>query len=199
MRSTKELAQSRRVAPKQIKWRTKMIRRSLAAALLGTTLLASAAVAQPSTITPNSDASAASNSQGQWRSSKLIGVDIYNQANEKLGSIEDLIINTNGNIGSVVVGVGGFLGIGEHNVSVSFDKLTWVNEAVRTTTSSNTSSATAPTATADGASKTTTGMSTTTTTTTARTVRAADEKWYPDHAVFEATKDELKAMPEFKW
>jgi len=120
-------------------------------------------------------------------------------AARKLGSIEDLILNTNGNIRSVVIGVGGFLGMGEHNVSVSFDKLTWVNEAVRTTTSSNTSSATTPTATADGASKTTTGMSTTTTTTTARTVRAADEKWYPDHAVFEATKDELKAMPQFKW
>jgi len=51
----------------------------------------------------------------------------------------------------------------------------------------------------NGASSTTTGMSTTTTTTTARTERAADEKWYPDHAVFDATKDQLKAMPTFKW
>jgi sporulation protein YlmC with PRC-barrel domain len=189
----------RYVARKQTTRRIKMIGRSLAAALLGTTLLFSAATAQSPTTTTSNDKTATINSQGQWRSSKLIGVEVYNQANEKLGSVEDLIINTNGNIGSVVVSVGGFLGMGEHNISVLFDKLTWVNEAVRTTTSSNTSSATTPTATADGSSKTTTGMSTTTTTTTARTVRAADEKWYPDHAVLAATKDELKAMPQFKW
>ena len=150
-------------------------------------------------IAPASAKSATTNDQGQWRSSKMIGVEVYNKANEKLGSIEDLVISTNGNIGSVIVGVGGFLGVGEHSVSVSFDKLSWVNEAVRTTTSSNTSSSATPATAANGASSTTTGMSTTTTTTTARTERAADEKWYPDHAVFDATKDQLKAMPTFKW
>jgi len=29
--------------------------------------------------------------------------------------------------------------------------------------------------------------------------RAANEQWYPDHAVFNATKDQLKAMPPFKY
>ena len=175
-----------------------MITKMLAAALLGTTLLVGSAVAQTS-MPPASAKSATTNDQGQWRSSKMIGVEVYNKANEKLGSIEDLVISTNGNIGSVIVGVGGFLGVGEHSVSVSFDKLSWVIEAVRTTTSSNTSSAATPATAVNGASSTTTGMSTTTTTTTARTERAADEKWYPDHAVFDATKDQLKAMPTFKW
>jgi sporulation protein YlmC with PRC-barrel domain len=165
-----------------------VITKILTAALLGTTLLVSPTMAQTSA-PPASAKIATSNDQGQWRSSKLIGVEVYNQANEKLGKIEDLIINTNGNIGSVIVGVGGFLGMGEHSVSVGFDKLTWVNEAVRTTTSSNTSSATTPATAVNGASNTTTGMSTTTTTTTARTERSADEKWYPDHAVLDATKD----------
>ena len=32
-----------------------------------------------------------------------------------------------------------------------------------------------------------------------RPVRAIDEKWYPDHALYNATKDQLKAMPEFKY
>ena len=32
-----------------------------------------------------------------------------------------------------------------------------------------------------------------------RANRSADEKWYPDHAVFNATKDQLKAMPLFKY
>jgi hypothetical protein len=32
-----------------------------------------------------------------------------------------------------------------------------------------------------------------------RPERTSDEKWYPDHAVLNATKDQLKAMPQFKY
>jgi hypothetical protein len=82
--------------------------------------------------------------------------------------------------------------MGEHYVAVSFDKLKWVNEAVRSTSVSI-----APTTTTE---KTTTGTTaTTTTTTTTKQVRAANEQWYPDHAVFNATKDQLKAMPQFNY
>jgi hypothetical protein len=34
------------------------------------------------------DSSAMMHKEGQWRSSKLIGVDVYNEANEKVGDIE---------------------------------------------------------------------------------------------------------------
>ena len=44
--------------------------------------------------------------------------------------------------------------------------------------------------------RTTTGAATTTTTTT---TISASKHWYPDHAVYNATKDQLKAMPEFKY
>jgi len=54
----------------------------------------------------------------------------------------------------------------------------------------------APTTTTE---KTTTGTTATTTTTTTKQVRASNEQWYPDHAVFNATKDQLKAMPQFKY
>ena len=40
---------------------------------------------------------------------------------------------------------------------------------------------------------------TTRTDTTASAPRAATEQWYPDHAVLSATKDQLKAMPQFKY
>jgi hypothetical protein len=74
--------------------------------------------------------------------------------------------------------------MGEHYVAVGFDKLNWVNEAVRSTSVSS-----APTTTTE---KTTTGTTaTTTTTTTTKQVRAVNEKWYPDHVVFNATKDQL--------
>jgi hypothetical protein len=49
------------------------------------------------------------------------------------------------------------------------------------------------------AEKTTTGTAATSTTTTTKQVRAANEQWYPDHAVFNATKDQLMAMPQFKY
>ena len=157
-----------------------MITKYLATALLGTSLFAGAAMAQTSTTTTNKVDSATASTvshQGQWRSSKLIGVNVYNEANEKLGDIAELIIGKNGNVEQVILGVGGFLGIGEQNLAVSFDKLKWVNEPVPTTA----------------------GTSTTTTTTTTRPVRSADEQWYPDHAVLAATKDQLKAMTQFKY
>jgi len=182
-----------------------MITKYLAAALLGTSLLAGAAMAQTSTTTTNkADSTTATtvSHQGQWRSSKLIGVNVYNEANEKLGDIAELIIDKNGNVEHVVIGVGGFLGMGEHNVAVSFDKLKWVNEPVKATTAANepsTTTAKTPTTSAVGTIPTTTGTSTTTTTTTTRPVRSADEQWYPDHAVLAATKDQLKAMTQFKY
>ena len=49
-------------------------------------------------------------------SSKLIGTDVYNNQNESVGEIEDLVIEGGKTITGVVVSVGGFLGIGESYV-----------------------------------------------------------------------------------
>src|SRR3954470_18927046 len=46
---------------------------------------------------------------GQWRASKLEGLNVYNTNDEKIGDISELIVDTNGKIQAVVVGVGGFL------------------------------------------------------------------------------------------
>jgi hypothetical protein len=94
--------------------------------------------------------------------------------------------------------------MGEHYVAVAFDKLKLVNEPVRSTTASTAPAGNAPATNvdsnartaADGTAKTTTGAATSTTT---RPVRTANEEWYPDHAVLNATKDQLKAMTQFKY
>jgi len=151
----------------------------LAAALLGTALLTGAAFAETAT-TDRSNINTAVHKEGQWRSSKLIGVDVYNDNNEKIGDIQELIVDKSGKVDDVVLGVGGFLGMGEHYVAIPMEKLKWVDEPVRT------SSTTAP------ADKSTVGANN-------RPARATGEKWYPDHAVFNATKDQLKAMPQFKY
>ena len=49
-------------------------------------------------------------------SSKLVGINVYNNQNESLGEIEDLVIDNGKTITGLVVSVGGFLGIGESYV-----------------------------------------------------------------------------------
>ncbi len=130
--------------------------------------------------------------KGQWRASKLMGLDVYNEANEKLGDINELILDKDGKVHAVVIGVGGFLGMGEHDIAVTMDKLKFVEEPVRT---SSTAPATTTRETTTGTA--TAPANTTATTTTARTANAND--WAPDHAVMSATKEQLKAMPQFKY
>jgi sporulation protein YlmC with PRC-barrel domain len=173
-----------------------MIRKSVTAGLMGTALLATAAFAQAPTATTDranmapAATSDSSSFQGTWRASKLVGLNVYNDKNESLGSINDLLTDKSGNIKAVVIGVGGFLGVGEHLVAVPLDKIKFVNEPVVY------AGAGAP---PSGAG---TRPATSTTTGAANTAPVAASKpnpWYPDHAVFNATKDELKAMPEFKY
>jgi sporulation protein YlmC with PRC-barrel domain len=61
--------------------------------------------------------------QGGLRASKLIGSAVYNDQNEKVGSVDDLIIKDGNRIVMAVVSVGGFLGIGNKLVAVPYDQL----------------------------------------------------------------------------
>lgn len=57
---------------------------------------------------------------------RLIGQPVYSSAGddaEEIGSINDLVFSESGQIEAVVIGVGGFLGIGEKNVAVDFQSL----------------------------------------------------------------------------
>ena len=172
-----------------------MISKYVATALLTTALMTGVASAQTAT-TNKADSNTAStmHRDGEWRASKLVGVNVYNEANEKIGDINEVILDKSGKVANVILGVGGLLGMGEHYVAVAFDKLKWVNEPVQTTspaTTATTTDSTTKTA-ADDTRRTTTGTATTTT-------RRSNENWYPDHVVYNATKDQLKAMPEFKY
>jgi sporulation protein YlmC with PRC-barrel domain len=139
-------------------------------------------------------AALAQSSNGQWRTSKVIGVNIYNDSNEKLGSIDELIMNKkDGKIEKVIIGVGGFLGVGQRDIAVNFDQLKFSDQPVPSSTASTTTSS---------SGSTTTGSSTTPSSTTGATSsssRTTANEWYPDHAVMSATKDQLKSMPEFKY
>ena len=126
-----------------------------------------------------------SSQSAAWRSSKLIGLNVYNDQNEKLGDISEILFDKSGKVEGIVIGVGGFLGMGQHDIKVDMAKLKFVDEPVRTSATTTT--------TTTGAANPNRPAATTTTTTTR-------SKWYPDHAILSGvTKDQLKSMPQFKF
>src|SRR5438552_12858937 len=113
----------------------------IAAGLAGSALLASVAFAQTPTATTDRADTAATTSdssfKGDWRASKMVGLSVYNDKNESVGSINDLLTDKTGNIKAVVIGVGGFLGVGEHLVAIPLDKVKFVSEPIVYTGAAN--------------------------------------------------------------
>src|SRR3954465_12778856 len=113
-----------------------MLKKHMAACLFATALMAAPALAQTSGTSPatpsgssaSSSASAASHSgqfmthpqANQWRASKLVGVNIYGADHQKIGDVNDVLVDHTGKAEAVVIGVGGFLGIGEKEGAVPF-------------------------------------------------------------------------------
>src|SRR6266567_6565715 len=163
-----------------------MLAKYLIAGVAGSALLVGVAFAQQSpsatdstkTAAPAAASDTSSSFQGNWRASKVVGLSVYNDNNESVGSINDMLMDKSGNIKGVVLGVGGFLGVGEHLVAVPFDKMKFSTEPVAysgmagspgapgaggTKTTSTTTTGAAPTNTAPGSTGT-----------------ARSNPWYPD-------------------
>jgi sporulation protein YlmC with PRC-barrel domain len=209
-----------------------MLRKHMAACLMATALMASPALAQTNTAPAQQNASSAASgkfmtqqSANQWRASKLVGLTVYGANNERIGDINDVLVDRNGNAEAVVIGVGGFLGIGEKDVAVPFKSVEWKMTSDTNRTASNTGSA--PANTTSGAANTNSGPGTGTTGTTAstaapgtagttssasnttgstagtnanRTTNASDmNRGYPDHAVLHMTKADLQNAPTFRY
>lgn len=62
---------------------------------------------------------------GTLSGSKFVGVPVIGMDHVRVGEIEDLLIDGSGQIRAVVIGVGGFLGVGEKSVAVPFDAFAW--------------------------------------------------------------------------
>ena len=128
-----------------------MLIKSIVAGVAGSALLATVAVAQTPAERADKMAPAASTTTstttptaytGEWRASKVVGLSVYNDGNESVGSINDLLMDKGGTIKAVVIGVGGFLGVGEHLVAVPIDKVKFVNEPGSFTSARKTGSTT---------------------------------------------------------
>jgi len=68
----------------------------------------------------------------QILATRFIGASIHGSSDENaeiVGDVNDIIMTPDGKAVAVIAGVGGFLGIGEKEVAVSIDELTWVSNA----------------------------------------------------------------------
>ena len=86
-------------------------------------LMTSVATAQnrPS---PNSDnASRGATPADQFTVTNYYKQDVYDHADNKVGTIDDVLIDKQGKVMALVIGVGGFLGIGEKDVAEPFNKV----------------------------------------------------------------------------
>ncbi len=91
---------------------------------------AAPSLSSPDTAAAGSDMFITQQAADNQLASAMIGANVRNGADEDLGSINDIVLNDAGEVQAVVIGVGGFLGIGEKSVAVGF-------EAVDKTTDAN--------------------------------------------------------------
>jgi sporulation protein YlmC with PRC-barrel domain len=58
-----------------------------------------------------------------WLASDIYKADIYDPSEHKIGKATNLVIDSNGNLKGVIIGVGGFLGINKKDVVIPFKEL----------------------------------------------------------------------------
>lgn len=54
---------------------------------------------------------------------KIMGNAVYNEKDEKIGDINDVVLASDGKAAYFIVGAGGFLGMGERSVAIPFDEI----------------------------------------------------------------------------
>jgi sporulation protein YlmC with PRC-barrel domain len=122
--------------------------------------------------------------QGKWRASKVIGVDIYGPDDKKVGDVTEILLDKNGKIEMITVGVGGFLGIGSKDVAIPFADVDWSDQPLQVANSPPPSTLTTPPAPSGAASPPPPSVAT-----------ARAPQMYPDHGKISHTKEQLTSAP----
>lgn len=65
---------------------------------------------------------------GGMQASNLIGAEVKTTGDEEVGEVKDLVIDSTGQVTSIVVSVGGFLGMGEKEVAIDWNQVTKAGE-----------------------------------------------------------------------
>ncbi len=206
-----------------------MVRNTARNLLLATCIAAvpSIAIAQTPSQTAAQTAAAMSGKflsapqSGQIRAADLREADVYTSDNQKVGDIDDILLDSRGNVVAVVVGVGGFLGIGEKNVAIPFAALE-IQAAANSATASSTAANRDRMTTGTNPNAITTPNSSMTdqdrqrataqraeemsreqahqTTANQRMAQANTGIWKPERVLLKGvTKADLQNAPEFSW
>jgi sporulation protein YlmC with PRC-barrel domain len=158
----------------------------------------------PMAQTPSSEATIAGPfvtvpESGAWRVSDLTGKDVYGAENESIGKINDVLVSQNGSVNAVIVGVGGFLGMGEKNVAVDISALQLGPGNMGDQASAT--SGTTPEVSNETTASTSTDTNATASTPSSETA-AADTAMgsdgLPERIVLNVTKQQLEEAPEFE-
>lgn len=56
---------------------------------------------------------------GAWRATQILGQTLTSSLNEFVGTVQDVVVDADGNVAAILVGIGGFLGIGERTVPIA--------------------------------------------------------------------------------
>jgi sporulation protein YlmC with PRC-barrel domain len=107
--------------------------RTMLALATASTLSLSVALAQSPTGAPPAPSAPAASSEmgsaantitaqkpGEWLATRLRGTSVLGSDGVKIGSVDDILIDRSGSIKALVIGVGGFLGIGAKDVAIPF-------------------------------------------------------------------------------
>jgi sporulation protein YlmC with PRC-barrel domain len=86
-------------------------------------LLAAGLLAASPLVTAPAFAADNKQTQDEFRTSKIVGAEVYNDANDNIGSVEDIVLKADGSMDEVVLSVGGFIGIGDKYVAVPYSDL----------------------------------------------------------------------------
>lgn len=108
----------------------KIIATAATAALLSTALCPTGALAEDKTKPPSQAAIVAPVTDGSLVT-KIMGAAVYDSTADdatKIGDVKDIVLDKDGKAKLIVIGVGGFLGVGEKNVAYDFSKIEWINK-----------------------------------------------------------------------
>jgi putative membrane protein len=154
-------------------------------------------------------------SPDQWRASKLAGVAVYGPEKKDIGKITDVLLSKDGQAEYVIIGVGGFLGIGEKDVAVPFNQVKFTDQPM--TPSMNAAAPNNAMGGAGASGATTAAPGSNAPNGTPPRVAANDPAMpaasstggstgevamprstvYPDHGMIDMTADQLKSAPTF--
>jgi len=126
---------------------------------------------------------------GTLRAPKLVGVAVYDSEDKSVGKIADLLLDKNGSVKAVVIGIGGFLGIGTKDIAVPYSDIHWQTAPRKVEVAQPGAGAASTTAAAPAQPA-------------VKTIPTADTEayqGYPDKAMLNMTQAELKSAPDFHY